>query len=61
MVLFRWVCDDNLKIDCEHILFLFYLKSGVCCFCPIEKSTEFLKFACDGESEIESEVCIIAS
>ena len=41
MVLFRWVCDDNLKIACEHILFLFYLKSGVCCFCPIEKS-------CDG-------------
>ena len=25
----------------SHILFLFYLKSGVCCFCPIEKSTEF--------------------
>ena len=28
MVLFRWVCDDNLKIDCEHILFLAELSSG---------------------------------
>ena len=31
------VCDDNLKIDCELILFLVSLESGVCCFCPIEK------------------------
>ena len=27
---------DNLKIDYENILFLFYVYSGVCCFCPIE-------------------------
>ena len=27
-----WVCDDNLKIDCEHIFFLFYseIESEVC-------------------------------
>ena len=57
------VCDDNLKIDCEHILLLFSLKSGVCCFCPIEKPIELsdLKFTCDGQSKIESEVCATAS
>ena len=61
MFFFWWVYDDNLKIDYENILFLFYLKSGVCCFWPIEKQQNRLEFACDRQSKIESEVYLIAS
>ena len=43
----------------DNILFIFYLKSGVCCFCPIENQQNRLNFASDRHSKIENEVYVI--
>ena len=38
-----------------------YVDFHTSCESPHKNQQNFLKFACDGESEIESEVCVIAS
>ena len=38
-----------------------YVDFHTSCESPHKNQQDFLKFACDGESQIESEVCVISS